>query len=96
MKTNARKEFLTLIAETEATVLWAKFFVEGNEYCLSEKESCCKEHWGNFLNNLDFEYNSGYGSNETSGAVMFSDGNWAEREEYDGASDWAMRIKPNY
>jgi hypothetical protein len=96
MKTNARKEFLEFIAETEATVLWVKFVVMGREYRLPEEESSCKEDWDAFLDGLDFKYYSGYGGDDTSGAIMFSDGSWAEREEYDGASYWAMRIKPTY
>ena len=94
MKTNARKEFLEFISETEAAVLWVKFFVEGNEYRLSKEQSGNKEYWDNFLSGL--EYDSGFGGDNTSGAIMFCDGTWAERQEYDGASNWVMRIKPNY
>ena len=94
--TNARKEFLRLIAETEAPVLWAKFSVNGNEFSLSEKQSSCKECWDYFLYRLDFKYDSGFWGDDTSGAIMFTDETWAERAEYDGASSWVMRIKPTF
>lgn len=95
--TNARNEFLAFIAEIEATVLWAKFASEtGGETILFPATAGSKEGWDLFLSLLDYKYSSGYGGEVTSGAIMFSDGSWAEREEYDGASNWVIRIKPTF
>lgn len=42
---------------------------------------------------LDFEYNSGYGTQHLFGVVWLSDGTWFERREYDG-SEWWTHVKP--
>ena len=38
----------------------------------------------NFLENIDFDYNNGFGGQEIFGTLWFEDGNWSERGEYDG------------
>ena len=38
-----------------------------------------------FLNDLNFEYDSGYGGQELYGTVWFKDNTWAGRGEYDGS-----------
>ena len=43
---------------------------------------------------LDFTYDSGYGSQELFGFVLYSDGTWSEREEYDGSEWWVHREPP--
>lgn len=43
---------------------------------------------------LDFSYDSGYGSQELFGFVLYSDGTWSEREEYDGSEWWVHREPP--
>lgn len=40
------------------------------------------------LPTLDFEYNEGYGSQELYGYVVFTDGTWLSRGEYDGSEWW--------
>jgi len=40
------------------------------------------------LNKLNVEYDDGYGSQELEGIVLFKDGTWLEREEYDGSEWW--------
>ena len=42
---------------------------------------------------LDFEYDSGYGTQHLYGTVWLSDGTWFERREYDGSERW-MHVKP--
>lgn len=50
--------------------------------------------WDNFLNQLDFEYDDGYGRQYLFGVVWFCDGSWAERAEYDGSEWWENRRCP--
>ena len=51
--------------------------------------------WEEFLNALDFNYDSGYGSQELCGTVWFSSSNeWMERGEYDGSEWWRILGKP--
>jgi hypothetical protein len=46
------------------------------------------------LKKLDFEYNDGYGCQNLFGFVWFTDGTWAEREEYDGSEWWEYKRCP--
>jgi hypothetical protein len=96
-KINAKEEFLGLVTGTEATVLWAKFTTEtGGEAILFPACAASKRAWDLFLSVLDYKYDSGFGGEDTEGTVMFSDGSWAEREEYDGSSRWVLRVKPTF
>lgn len=42
------------------------------------------------------QYNSGYGHQELFGDVVFKDGTWLSRGEYDGSEWWHYNIKPTY
>ena len=43
---------------------------------------------------LDFTYDNGYGSQKLFGFVLYSDGTWSERDEYDGSEWWEYRKPP--
>lgn len=43
---------------------------------------------------LNFWYDSGYGEQELFGMVLFFDGSWLERGEYDGAEWWEYKKTP--
>lgn len=47
-----------------------------------------------FMNKLNFEYDSGYGSQYLEGIVWLENGMWLERGEYDGSEWWYLRDKP--
>ena len=47
-----------------------------------------------FMSSLDFEYNSGYGSQELYGTVWFTNGIWMDRHEYDGSEHWDIHRYP--
>lgn len=55
-----------------------------------------------FMNELDFEYYAGYGSQELFGTVWFEDGTWLDRNthlhyypvEYDGSEWWVYLATP--
>jgi len=48
-----------------------------------------------FLNQLNFEYDNGYGGQELFGIVWWADGTWSERGEYDGSEWWEHRVVPS-
>lgn len=52
--------------------------------------------WEEFTTFADFEYDNSYGSAEIPAnlIVVFSDGSWLAREEYDGAEWWAHITPP--
>ena len=47
-----------------------------------------------FLSSLDFEYDSGYGTQELFGTLWFDDGTWSDRFEYDGSERWEHHELP--
>lgn len=53
-----------------------------------------KEDLNNFLEELNFNYDAGYGGQELFGTVWYKDGTWSERDEYDGSEWWALRRVP--
>lgn len=53
-----------------------------------------KEEYNNFLNTIDVEYDSGYGSQELYGTIWCNDGIWFDRDEYDGSEWWIKHIYP--
>ena len=47
------------------------------------------------LDVLDFEYNNGYGTQHIFGVILFRDGSWLERFEYDGSEDFVFKKSPS-
>jgi len=47
-----------------------------------------------FLKNLDFYYDDGYGGQELFGTVWLKNGAWLDRSEYDGSEWWEFRKTP--
>lgn len=45
---------------------------------------------------LGFWYDSSYGGQELFGWVLFKDGTWLERDEYDGSEWWDYKTPPTY
>lgn len=41
-------------------------------------------------NELDQDYESGYGTQQVDGTVWFDDNSWLERREYDGSEWWEL------
>jgi len=46
------------------------------------------------LSLLDVEYDNDYGTQELDGTIVFKDGSWLERSEYDGSEDWVYKTTP--
>jgi hypothetical protein len=52
------------------------------------KECHTEEDYQRFLAHLGFDYDAGYGAQELTGTIWFSDGSWSTRGEYDGSEWW--------
>ena len=52
------------------------------------------EEYEQFLKDLDFKYDAGYGYQELYGMVWFKDNSWLERYEYDGSEGWRYKKYP--
>lgn len=47
------------------------------------------------IDDLDFDYDKGYGSQYVFGFVLLKDNSWFERHEYDGAEWWEYKSVEN-
>ncbi len=47
-----------------------------------------------FLNNINFKYDNGFGGQNLYGTIWYTDGTWSERGEYDGSEWWEHRECP--
>ena len=93
---NAKNEILELIVDKEikcAIVTKLEVFGINNKIVLL-KNGYSKLDYEKFLNELNFNYDCGYGGQELFGTVWFEDGSWAERGEYDGAEWWEIKSLP--
>jgi len=103
--TNAKQEFLarhstlTGIKCVQITYhpnsLWEMY--EGNEpqsKTINLKVGYSQEDLNNFLEELNFNYDAGYGGQELFGTIWYKDDTWAERDEYDGSEWWTVRRVP--
>jgi hypothetical protein len=86
---NAKKELLKHIADREVKYVQIYYNDDWNTAEI-KIEGTLEE----VLPRLDFEYNSGYGSQEISGIIWYTDGTWSERGEYDGSEWWQYRKCP--
>jgi len=90
---NAKDELLTLLKENNkikcAFISYSSSYRK-NDLCkqIILKTNYTLQHYEEFLNLLDFNYYSGYGSQELFGTIWFEDGTWLNREEYDGSEWW--------
>jgi hypothetical protein len=46
------------------------------------------DQFAQFLANLNFQYENGYGTQYVKGTIWYTDGTWSERAEYDGSEWW--------
>lgn len=99
---NAKKEFIEHVNENP--VKCAMICCEKDWDYDTEIESYTKEVFlkrnhtskelEDFLNKLDFNYDSGYGLQVLYGVIWYNDGTCSERGEYDGSEWWEHRITP--
>ena len=95
--TNAKTEFLEELKEQEnRKLLCAKIGHETSVLNIILKKRYTKKDFDEFLQELDFEYDSGYGDQEVFGIIWFDDGTWCERYEYDGSEHWEHKECPDW
>ena len=52
------------------------------------KKGHTDQEFEEFMKELDFDYDAGYGAQFIDGTVWFGDGTWLSRGEYDGSEWW--------
>ena len=106
-KTNAKQEFLLHTRQIslqypEVQILCCTI-TKGDGHSSDEEEQkwtyqlttgFTQEELEQFLENIDFMYDSGYGGQELFGTIWYKDGTWSERGEYDGSEWWQYQRCP--
>ena len=94
---NAKEELLKLL-EGKAKVKCA-MIMYGDE-CDNVKKGIdlrvnyTEADFNNFLKQMDFNYDNGYGGQELFGTIWLVDGTWCSRGEYDGSEWWNYNQVP--
>lgn len=100
MPRNAKEEFIKHIGtnkvncatiDKEATYTGTDEVINDINLSLGYNE----KEYNDFLNKLDFNYDSGYGGQELFGTIWYMDGTWSTRGEYDGSEWWEHHICPD-
>jgi hypothetical protein len=94
--TNAKQEFLVFTSDLPQ-IKCASLFSDVKKFIL--KETAQQIEFSEFLDQLNFEYDSGYGRQNLFGTIWFVDGTWAYRQEYDGSEWWeyySCPVIPNH
>jgi hypothetical protein len=58
------------------------------------KKGYTDQEFEQFMHDLDFDYDAGYGMQYIDGTVWFDDGTWLSRGEYDGSEWWVYLGTP--
>lgn len=94
---NAKNELLDILKEIKGTIKCA--IINGTCYRnVSLNKLKCNHtqiEFELFINNLDFNYDAGFGGQELEGTVWLTDGTWLSRGEYDGSEWWEHNKLPD-
>ena len=85
--TNAKEEFINHIKGRN--IICAHIRYGKDQFLL--KIDYTIDDYNQFLNNIDFMYNSGYGGQEVYGYIWYANESWSERGEYDGSEWWEFQ-----
>ena len=89
---NAKDELIKQLDKIDISVKCAHIF--RGRLAIKLKVGYSGAEFDQFMDQLDFEYNAGFGYQELYGLVWLNDESWLEREEYDGAECWECRSTP--
>ena len=92
---NAKEEFLEITKGLEVKCVEIKLY---NNERVSTKATLAvnytQDEYDKFLEDIDKEYDSGYGLQELYGTIWLKNGDWIDRYEYDGSERWELRTAP--
>lgn len=71
---------------------WSEEDARGQRFFLASNHT--DEELEEFFKSLDFTYDSGYGMQQVFGNIVFWDGTWLSRGEYDGSEWWEVNRLP--
>ncbi len=92
---NAKQELLDCLSGNQLSIHDIKCgFVKNKVNLFSLKPNSNFKNLNIFLEELNFNYDSGYGSQNLEGLIWLNNGGWLERSEYDGSEWWEYKILP--
>lgn len=96
---NAKQEFIQHVAQRKIKCASIQYGDSGGwDYDTDKLFQLTTGHteqdYQEFIDSLDFEYDSGYGSQELFGIIWYEDGTWSDRGEYDGSEWWQHNVCP--
>lgn len=92
---NAKQEFLSVTEKQK--VICAKVAISPHWDITTEfnlKPGYTEQEYQEFLTNLDFDYDDGYGTQHLYGIIWCDNGVWFDRHEYDGSESWESHKYP--
>lgn len=91
--TNAKIEFKEH-TKSLPKILCAKIGYYACDFDILLKLNYTESEYEEFVDKLDFTYDSGYGGQELFGTIWYADGSWSSRGEYDGSEWWDHNTVP--
>ena len=95
---NARDELLQVLKENNIVVKCAKInhedWRDNTDIDILLKIDYNEEDYAKFLNELNFDYDSGFGGQRLFGEVWLTNNTWLSRGEYDGSEWWEHNVLP--
>lgn len=95
---NCKNDFLR---ETAGREVKCAVITYGHDYWDAEDrrtarlpESFSDSEYKSFLQQIDYEYDSGYGSQKVFGYIWYTDGTWSERCAHNGVEWWEYQSCP--
>lgn len=95
----ADKEFEYHIEEVkeinpEIKIIRALIFDNYNNLIAHLDSDYSDKEYKEFIQKLNFEYDTGYGLQNLCGYIWYNNGTWSERGEYDGSEWWEHKKAP--
>lgn len=93
---NAKKELLDLLAkQSKVRCALITHELSYDDYkTITLKEGYSTQDFSEFISEMDFNYDNGFGLQELDGTIWLMDGTWCTREEYDGSEWWRYNKSP--
>lgn len=97
---NAKQELLNIITSRNLTILKIEITYDNIDYNISYDNYSAITKIITTLDDLDFDYDAGFGTQELFGTVYCKDSNncpvWLTRGEYDGSEWWDINTIPEF
>jgi hypothetical protein len=91
------QEFLGAVCGNKVKCAYLTTYGENYEHGFIKnvlKANHNEAEYSEFLNSLNFEYDSGYGTQNLYGVIWLENGTWFSRAEYDGSEWWQHHHVP--